>query len=190
MKKLAIVITIATGIFLTLFIKPVVFFIATFVSPDWLFDERRIDKRFVVTNQWQTIAFDYPLRVDPESIQVLHLGLDSRKYDDDVGYMMSKNAKSDVRTPLPRFIDIRRLSDEKLIVPDIELIAADGRQVMIRATASRYWPNGDFSVAYGTFGPTIYDASPPYPKDIEKFTSMRIRSDEPFVVLFMGWREY
>jgi hypothetical protein len=155
----------------------------------WDSYKERIDRPFTVSAQWQTIVFDDPFRIDREARQYVHLGIDRKLYDDDLGYTMSKNLKSDVQQKLPRFIDIRRRSDEKLIVPDIELLAEDGTAVKVRARESLSWYNGDYSIGYGTYAEWYWEKPPNYPDHLREFTSMRIRSDDPFDVQFIVWRK-
>lgn len=191
MKKLLLKLTAIAAIVIS--VLSVVAFLGAYImlsmSGSFHLANQRIDKSVDVDSEWKTIVFDDPLDLDHDVVQLLHIGLDPALYEDDLVYTSRKNAASGLKARLPQVMNFRRLSDGQLIVPQIELIGDDGRAVSLRPVMSQSWPNGELSIGYYVRRTGESVNIPGYPQDLREFKAVRIRSHEPFRVLFLQWRK-
>lgn len=153
---------------------------------------QRVDRSVAISTHWQTITLENPFRVDHRSMQRLHIAYDPDRYQDNFSYLSARESDFFAKgsEPVPEAFGLRRLIDDVLIVPEVELLAADGKRVRLTAATRTRWWNGDFTVGYDMIGNNDWTRSTlPYPADMTEFSALRIRSNEPITALFMRWEK-
>ncbi len=153
-----------------------------------LFPEDQVVKKEIrVTTQWQTIAFEKPLKINRQGIMGLHLVVDQEPY---ISTMDTHPLNPECNTP-DCYIDafcLRRLSDGAIVRPEAVLVGDGGVEVNVRPFGHLY-PYCDrhvMTMALRTFK-DVDSPSPPFPEGIQAFKAMRIRGTEPFVVRYLWW---
>ena len=100
-------------------------------------EEQVIKKEFKVTNQWQTITFEKPLKVNRKGLMGLHLAVDQEPFisttDDDPRNLDCSKAEYQKNA-----FSLRRRSDGVLIRPEAVLIGDNGIEVKIRPVGHLY----------------------------------------------------
>jgi len=151
-------------------------------------DDQEFKKFIAVTTEWQTIAFDSPLKINRKEIQCLRIGIRYEKYESAYGFVAQRNwdtGANESTTAVGEYIV--RLSDEKFILPELELIDGDGNAVRLKHSGIAGLPTDEFLMEYSMHYKSNFDPIPPYPGTSLYFKSMRIRASEPFEVVYVDW---
>jgi len=150
-------------------------------------EEQVIKKELRVTTRWQTVIFEKPLQINRKGTMGLHLVVDQAPY---ISTMDDHPLNPECNKPecYKNAYSLRRLSDGALVRPEVVLVGDNGVEVTIRPEGQLY-PSFDkhsMTVALRTFK-DVNSPSPPFPKGIRSFISMRIRSTAPFLVRYLWW---
>lgn len=146
-----------------------------------------VRKELRVTTEWQTITFEKPLQFNRKGSMGLHLVVDQAPY---ISTMDDHplNPECDKPECYKDAYSLRHLSDGALVRPEDVLVGDNGVEVTVRPEGHLY-PSFDkhvMTVILGTFK-DVNSSSPPFPKGIRSFVSMRIRSTAPFLVRYLWW---
>jgi hypothetical protein len=150
-------------------------------------EDQIIKKKVQVTTQWQTIAFEKPLKINREGVMGLHLPVIRHPY---ISTMWDHPLNPECNLPecaIGAFC-LRRLSDGELVRPEAVLVGDNGEEVRVRPVGHLhpFFDKNIITVVLGTFA--LNDYPPPFPEGIKAFTAMRIRSTEPFVAQYLWWK--
>lgn len=131
---------------------------------------------FHFDSQWQLINFDPPLQINREGGQDLHLLVDKTRYEPHVADRW------------PHQASLQR-SDGTLVLPEVVLIGDRGQEVKMGAdTFMSPYDVAGITLGFSNYDP-VYDEKPkPFPQEIQFFSAVRIRSNEPLDVKLLGWR--
>ena len=150
-------------------------------------EEQVIKKELQVTTQWQTVTFEKHLQINRRGLMGLHLVVDQELY---ISTLDNHPLNPECNKPgcYKNAACLRRLSDGALVRPEAVLVGDNGEEVKVRPEGHLY-PSFDkhvMTVILRTFK-DVNSPSPPFPKGIKAFTSIRIRSTEPFLVEYLWW---
>jgi hypothetical protein len=123
-------------------------------------EEQVVKKEIQVTTQWQTIAFEPPLKINRQGLMGLHLVVDKEPY---ISTMDIHPLNPECNTP-DCFIDaacLRRLSDGAIIRPEAVLVGDNGVEVSVRPLGhlNPYFDTHVMTMALNTFKDV--DSPPP-----------------------------
>lgn len=143
-------------------------------------EDSRIKGPIDIGVDWKEVVPEQPLAVNHEGLQRLHLVVDSEDYTPNHRFSDQLGNESE------HFFDLRSPSGE-LVVPEVILVAENGEQVVLGARSNTYLYEGGVTVGMATVPERVEDMSPPFPEDIERFQSLRIRSSVPFTAESIWW---
>ncbi len=151
-------------------------------------DDEAFRQSFTVTTQWQTIHLDKPLKINRKELQGLRIGLEQEKYESAVFFIARRDWEAGVRDSSQSAEgQIIRLSDEKLIRPELELVSNDGKLIRLKNTGILNGPHDTVEMEYTSYRASHWDSIPPFPDGADYFTALRIKGDEPFEVVSITW---
>lgn len=141
--------------------------------------DQKVEGPFWVSGSWLYVEPDSPLEVSVRGIQRLHLVVDADLYQAN-----SLVANEGVEDPGGLF----GLRDAKgqLVVPEVMLVAEDGSTVTLSPASNMLPYSGGLTVGMGLFN-GVYEPAPPFPDGVQRFTSFRVRSNQPLSVEYFWW---
>ncbi len=143
-------------------------------------EDQKIQGPVEVGQEWVTIEPDRPLDVNRGGLQRLHLVVDPELY------RSNSDLDDELANNPDHLFDLRTQSNE-LVVPEVIMVAGDGTEVWLGSRANTYLYKGGLTVGMGMVPDVVHEASPPFPEEIDRFESFRVRSNEPFEVEYFWW---
>ncbi|MCC5811252.1 MAG: hypothetical protein JJU06_12855 [Ectothiorhodospiraceae bacterium] len=140
-------------------------------------EDQRLEGPFEITNEWQEIEFDAPLRINREGSQGFHFEVDETRY--------RPNSHFDLEDR-PNQANLRR-TDGVLVKPEVILIGDNGERVELQAVSNIHLYAGGLTVGFRTYVDHS-SPSPPFPDGITAFRAVKVRSNEPFTAEYLRWR--
>lgn len=151
-------------------------------------DDQEFRQFIAVTAQWQTITFDKPLKINRKELQCLRIGIPRDKYQSALGFVARRDWEAGVKDSSAAVGEyIVRTSDEKFILPELELIDGNGDVVKLKHSGIASGTGDEFFMEYSNYYKSNFDPTPPYPGTSDHFKAMRIRASEPFEVAAIDW---
>lgn len=139
-------------------------------------EDQRIDGPFEIGLEWQTITFADPLEINEEGFQRLHIVVDSELFASNFDY------ENEDRSNL---FNLRR-NDGVLVKPEVVLIGDNDQKVRLVPTGTTSLYTGGLTVGLSMFKDYVSPA-PPFPKGIQHFEAVQLRSNEPFPAEYLQW---
>ena len=143
--------------------------------------DQKIPGPIEIGQEWVTVEPERPLEINREGLQRLHLVVDPELYTS------NSDLDDELANDLAHLFDLRTQSND-LVVPEVVMIAADGREIPLGSRGNIYLYEGGLTVGMGMVPEVVHEASPPFPAGIDRFESFRIRSNTPFTVDYFWWK--
>lgn len=144
-------------------------------------ENQKIAGPIEVSSEWQVVELQKPLMINREAFQQgLHIVVDP-------GGFSSNSAHHDELSNDPEhFFDLRNTSNE-LVVPEVVMIAENGLEVRVVSRSNIQLYAGRLTVGMRMAPDEVRAPSPPFPEEVEGFSSFRIRSNVPFTAEYFWW---
>lgn len=149
---------------------------------------------FQFDQEWTTVIFNDPLRVNKTAGQTFGIVLDSGQYqpqvlavDDDNKAKLNELTPVGVKAWLPQIRD-----GGEIIKPEVELITSQGEKVGVGITGITYLGGGAHAPISYNYGDISGLKEPPadyqggFPPD-HRYQAVRIRTDKTFKAYFLAW---